>query len=100
VVAIAAAISYGFDRGAPRPAGPPIHLAALCAIGVIGTTIKAAPIMLGIPDLGDDSAALQNAFDQFTFWGLYVRGAFGTIALLASLWALATYPRKVQARDD
>jgi hypothetical protein len=93
VFTIAAAISYRLDRGAPRPAGPPIYLAALCALGVVATTIKAAPIMLGVPDLDTDSVALQNAFDRFTLWGVYVRGAFGTLALLAGIWALAAYPR-------
>jgi hypothetical protein len=93
VLAIAAAISYRFDRGAPRSAGPPIYLAALSAIGVIASTIKAAPIMLGVPDLGNDVAALQDAFDQFTFWGLYIRGALATLALLASVWALAVYSK-------
>jgi hypothetical protein len=97
VLAIAAAISYRFDRDAPRRASTPIYLAALGAIGVIATTIKAAPIMLGVPDL--DSDALQHAFDQFTLWGVYMRGALGALALLASIWALAAYPRKVRASD-
>jgi hypothetical protein len=94
VLAIAAAISYRFDRDAPRRAGTPIYLAALGAIGVIATTIKAAPIMLGVPDLDTKVVALQDAFDQFTFWGLYIRGALGALALLASIWALAVYPQR------
>jgi hypothetical protein len=93
VLTIAAAIVYRLDRAAPRLAGPPVYLAALCAIGVIATTIKAAPIMLGVPDLNANTVALQNAFDQFTFWGVYIRGALGALALLASTWALAVYPR-------
>jgi hypothetical protein len=92
VLAVGAAISYRFDRAAPRSAGVPIYLAALGAVGVIATTMKAAPIMLGVPDL-DDAVALQTAFDQFTLWGLYIRGAFGALTLLASVWALAVYPR-------
>ena len=90
VLAIAAAVSYRFERGAPRSASLGIYLAALCAFGVIATTIKAAPIMLGVPDQ-TDAAALQNAFDQFTFWGVYLRGALGALALFASIWALAAY---------
>jgi hypothetical protein len=95
VLALAAAVSYRFDRAAQRSAGPPIYLAALGALGVIATTIKAAPIMLGVPDLGTDSVALQNAFDEFTLWGLYIRGAFATLAFVASVWALAVYPPKI-----
>jgi hypothetical protein len=93
VVTIAAAISYRLDERVPRHAGPPIYLAALCAVGVIATTIKAAPIMLGVPDLGTNAVALQNAFDQFTFWGVYARGALGILALIASIWALCVYPQ-------
>ena len=100
VLTLAAAISYRFDRATPRSAGPPIYLAALCAMGVIATTIKAAPIMLGVPDLGNDVAALQDAFDQFTFWGLYIRGALATVALLAGVWALAVYPKTRRAIND
>jgi hypothetical protein len=94
VLAVAAAISYRFDRQAPRHAGPPIYLAAVCGVGVIATTFIAAPIMLGVPDLENDGAALQDAFDRFTFWGVYVRGALGALALFASIWALAVYPWK------
>jgi len=53
-------------------------------MGVIATTIKAAPIMLGVPGLDNDVAALQDSFNQFTFWGLYIRGALATLALLES----------------
>jgi hypothetical protein len=46
--------------------------------------------MLGVPD-HTDAVALQDAFDQFTMWGIYIRGAPGALALLASVWALAVY---------
>jgi hypothetical protein len=100
VFAIAAAISYRLDRGAPRQAGPAVYLAAVCAIGVIATTIKAAPIMLGVGERDTDAVALQNAFEQFTLWGIYIRGAFGILALLASIWALAAYPRTRRVRTN
>jgi len=102
VLAVAAAISCRFDCEAPRRAGKPIYLAALCAVGVIATTFMAAPIMLGVPDLENDGAALQDAFDRFTFWGVYFRGALGALALLASIWALAAYawqPHRVARAD-
>ncbi|MGH3784429.1 MAG: hypothetical protein ACRDRO_28360 [Pseudonocardiaceae bacterium] len=44
--------------------------------------------MLGVAHLGDDTAALQRAFDQFTFWGVYVRGAVMGLAFVSTLWAL------------
>ncbi len=59
----------------------------------MASTIKAAPIMLGVGHLGDDTAALQQAYDQFTFWGVYVRGT--AIALvLSTVWALAAQYRQ------
>lgn len=90
-LALATAVSYRLDRRAPHAAGPPIYLAALFAIGVIATTAKAAPIMLGIRNLGADDTALRQAFDQFTFWGVELRGIFAVLAFLASVWALALY---------
>ncbi|GAB3423419.1 hypothetical protein [Flindersiella endophytica] len=97
LLAIAAAISYRLDPDAPRAAGLPVYLAALGALGVVVTTIKAAPFMLSLNQLdANDPTALQNAFEQFTFWGLYIRGALGALALLASIWALAEHPRTLR----
>lgn len=53
--------------------------------------------MLGTVGLGDDTA-LEHAFDQFTFWGVYVRGVLAVLAFLASVWALAVYPRTTSDR--
>lgn len=89
VLAVAAAITHRLDRAAPRPATAPIYLAALSMIGVMATTAIAAPIMLNVGNLGDDTVALQQAFDQFTLWGVQVRGGFFAVAFLASVWALA-----------
>src|ERR687898_792877 len=64
VLAIAAAISSRADRGAPRAARLLTYLAAIGAIGVMATTVIAAPIMLNVPNL-EDPAALADAFDRF-----------------------------------
>jgi hypothetical protein len=67
---------------------PPI--AAALALSLLGLllTVKAAPIM---PSLGaaEQAAALQRAFDDFFFWGLYQRGAVCVLTFIASVWALA-----------
>jgi len=84
VLAVAAAVSY---RSTPRSAAPPIYLAALCELGVMATTIKAAPIMLGIADI-DDPSALAHAFDQFSLWGLTIRGTLALLGFLSGTWAL------------
>jgi hypothetical protein len=89
----AAAVSHRLDHSAPRAAGLPIYLAALSAIGAIVTTIIAAPIMQSVGSLGNDSVALQSAFDRFTFWGIYVRGLSFTLSFLCTVWALVVTSR-------
>ncbi|MGH7748647.1 MAG: hypothetical protein ACREQ5_28390, partial [Candidatus Dormibacteria bacterium] len=89
VLILAAAVNYVvFDRTTPRTLAVPVTLAVLGAFGEIATTIKAAPVMQGVAHLGNDQAALRAAFEQFTLWGVYVRGGFFALALLGSIWAL------------
>lgn len=90
VLTIATAVIIRLDRSAPRMARIPVYLAALSAVGVLATTARAAPIMLGVPNLGSDSA-LQHAFHKFTLWGVDLRGGFAVLAFVASVWALAGY---------
>jgi len=94
VLAVSAAITHRIDHGRSRAAGPPIYLAALAMIGVMATTAIAAPIMLNLDDLGNDQAALRQAFDQFTSWGVYVRGGFFALAFIATTWASAALARR------
>lgn len=94
LLAVAAALSFRLDRTAPRAAALPIYLAALCMLAGMATTLKAAPIMLGVGRLGDDDAGLQSAFDEFTLWGVHVRGAFFTLAFLSAVWALVRLYRR------
>ncbi|PZS28767.1 MAG: hypothetical protein DLM61_14190 [Pseudonocardiales bacterium] len=58
------------------------------------TTVVAAPIMLNVDNLGNDKGALQQAFDQFTLWGVQVRGGFFAVAFLATVWAVAALARR------
>jgi len=94
VLAAAAAITHWLDRARPRSASPPIYLAALAMIGVMASTVVAAPIMLNVDNLGNDQTALQQAFAQFTLWGVQVRGGFFAVAFLATVWAFATLARR------
>jgi hypothetical protein len=93
VLALAAAVSHRTDQQRPHSASVPNYLTAVFAIGVLATTLKAAPIMLGVDDLADATAAARNAFDQFTLWGVQFRGILAVLALLSGVWALARYPR-------
>jgi hypothetical protein len=94
VLVLGAAISFRFDRAAPRAAALPIYLAALSTLGAIATTVVAAPVMQSVGHLGNDHAALQRAFDTFTLWGVYVRGVFFALIFLFSLWSLVAVMRQ------
>jgi hypothetical protein len=89
----AAVVSYRTDCSASRAAGLPIYLAALSSVGAIIATIIAAPTMQRVGSLGNDSAALQSAFDRFTLWGIYVRGAFFAVTFACTVWALVVICR-------
>ncbi len=95
LLAIGAAISHH----GRHPASMPIYLMALSMIGVIVTTLIAAPTMLRVDDLDDNLAELQRAYDSFTLWGVYVRGAFFAIAFLTAVWALIALPRPAGRTD-
>jgi hypothetical protein len=88
----AVALAHRLDRSAPRQAGMPIYLAATGAVGTIVTTIVAAPVMLHVGRL-TDTAALHDAFETFTLWGVYVRSACFAVIFVCLVWALVAYFR-------
>jgi hypothetical protein len=69
----------------------PLYAAVLFAAGGLVLTVKAAPIMLGIRDLGDP-AALQRAFEGFWYWG-NLRAVSQVLAFVAQLAALTVLLR-------
>ena len=85
---IAAAISSHFDRPLVRAVSLPLYFAV--AFSVIGLllTIRAAPIMLGLA-ASQSPAAVERAFNEFYFWGLYLRGFVDVLAFAALVWALS-----------
>ena len=85
---IAAVLSSHFDRNAPRSVMLALCAAVALSIAGLLLTVKAAPIMLGLAS-SQSPAAVERAFDQFFFWGLYVRGLVDTLAFVALVWALA-----------
>jgi hypothetical protein len=92
VLAVAAAVAVRADHTAPRSAAAPVYLQTLFMITVMALTIKAAPILDSTARLSQASA-LRQAFSQFTFWGVYLRGAAVILAFLSSVWALAAISR-------
>ena len=89
----AAAVAQSLDRSASRKAALPIYLAALFSIGAIIATIIAAPIMQSVGSVGNDTVALQSAFNRFTLWGVYIRGVLFALTFLCTVWALAITSR-------
>ena len=88
---IAAAVSFQFDITAPAPAALPVYLSVALVIGGLLATVKAAPLMMSLRRIGDDTSALQKAFDGFRRWG-NVRGVLQVLAFLANVWALVAVP--------
>jgi hypothetical protein len=99
LLVLAAAVTYRLDRSAPSSAAPPIYLAALSTLGAIATTVVAAPTIQSVGHLGDDPAALDHAFETFTLWGVYVRGAFFALTFVFTVWALVATMRRPVGRD-
>jgi len=89
--ALAAAVSFNFDRSPARTALLPLYLAAAFALAGLAFTVKAAPIMLGI---GDAPSGLRTAYDEFAFWGVQLRGWADCLAFGAEIWAFSILARK------
>jgi hypothetical protein len=86
---MAAAFSNHFDRNPPRNVTLPLYIAVALSIGGLALTFKAAPIMLSLAS-SQTPAAVERAFDEFFFWGLYLRGLVDMLAFAALIWALAS----------
>ncbi len=84
---LAAAIAFRLSPTRPWSVAIPIYGSALMAICVMLTTTQAAPIMLSLHRIGDDPAALQQAFEGFYRWDS-IRAVFGTLEGCAEIWAL------------
>jgi hypothetical protein len=87
VFTIAAAVSFQFDSTAPASPILPICLSVALVLAGLLATVKAAPIMMSVRRISDDTSALQKAFNGFRRWG-NVRGVFQILAFLANIWAL------------
>ncbi|MGZ4906365.1 MAG: hypothetical protein ACXV5T_06460 [Halobacteriota archaeon] len=68
VFTIAAAISFQFDVAAPTSVALPLYVSVALVLGGLLATVKAAPIMMSVGRIGEDTSALQTAFDGFRRW--------------------------------
>ena len=83
---LAATVSFHFDRPFRRSVAVPLYLATAFSLAGLMITLKAAPIMLS---LGNSNAlSTSQAFTEFEFWGLCVRGATDLLAFVCEIWAL------------
>lgn len=87
VLILAAAIAFRLGPRRPLFASIPLYCAALMAICVMLTTTQAAPIMLSLHRIGDNPAALQQAFEGFYRWDS-IRAVFGAVEGCAEILAL------------
>jgi hypothetical protein len=85
---VAAAVAFYLDVTAPSSASIPVYASVVLVLSGLLATVKAAPIMLSLRQVGDNPLALQKAFDGFRRWG-DVRGIFQVLAFLINIWALA-----------
>jgi len=84
---MAALVSNYFDRHRQSAAILPLTCATVLSLLGLVLTAKAAPVMLSV---GADQplSALQRSFDDFFFWGLYLRGIVDVMTFAATIWAL------------
>lgn len=87
VLILAAAIAFRLSPKRPPSVAIPLYGAALMASCVMLTTTQAAPIMLSLHRIGDDPAALRQAFEGFYRWDS-IRAVFGALGYCAEIWAL------------
>lgn len=98
LLSIAAAVSFRRDRVARPGASVLIYGAALMGISGLLATTQAAPVMLGVRDLGENAVALQQALNAFQFWG-NVRGVFQVLAFVANLFSLVAISRPLTSHS-
>jgi hypothetical protein len=87
---LAAAIAFRFSSRRPWSVALPLYVAALMAVGGLLITTKAAPIMLSLHRIGDDPAALRQAFEGFYRWDS-IRAVLGALGYCAEIWALVAF---------
>ncbi|MBI5030849.1 MAG: hypothetical protein HZB51_10005 [Chloroflexi bacterium] len=87
ILSILALINFQRDGGEPRQARIPLYMAVFSTIAGLLATSRAAPIMLGVRDMGEESIDLQHALNRFQMWS-NIRGAFQMLAFVANLWSL------------
>jgi hypothetical protein len=92
VLSVLAAFLLARARGVRLSARLPAYAAALFTIGGLLLTIKAAPIMLSVKNLGDDGPQLLQAFNGFELWG-GLRSLSQALGFLANLLSLAAVSR-------
>ena len=88
ILIISAAVSNYFDRDAGSMTTVPLYCAVVFSLVGLVLTAKTAPIMLGLAAAQSHSAT-QHSFDEFSLWGLYVRGTTITLTFIAVTRSLA-----------
>lgn len=89
---VCAVLAFLRDGRVPKTAAIPLYSAATLAVLGLVTTAFAAPVMLALPQIGANHAALQVSFETFHFWG-FLRSVVQAMAFAASVWAMSLINR-------
>jgi len=84
---LASAVIIMRNKSAYKAISLPVYAATIFFASGLILTLFAAPIMLGLPKLGNDPRLLQQAFDQFHFYGFY-RGVVQMLGFVCCAWGL------------
>lgn len=84
---IAASIIIASRKSVFKSMKWPVYTATIFALAGLALTFYAAPIMLAVHKIGHDPLLLQQAFEQFHFWGQW-RAVAQIASFCACIWAM------------
>jgi hypothetical protein len=84
---VAASIIILKSKGEFQSAALPVYAATIFALAGLGLTFFAAPYMFSVRTIGNDPAQLQQAFDNFHYWGFF-RGIAQVSSFCFCVWAM------------
>ena len=88
-------------EGEIKTVGISIYFATIFALMGLGFTILAAPYILSLRTMGNDSELLQHAFNRFHFWGFFratvqISSFFCCIIGLARAFGIKRYKDSIE----
>lgn len=94
ILLLASSIVILYNRGLYKNEAGPVHTAMLLSFAGIFFTAFAAPAMLSLKTIDNNTVLLQHAFDTFYFWSAW-RAIAQVLCFFACVWALGKISRAV-----